>query len=468
MKWQVFRDRLRPGQQEEWKLVVTGPDGRPAAAEMLALMYDASLDKLYRNNPQWGVFFSRNLYWCNVGLNNPGRLYMSPYFTIPDWSIPNLAYDCFSPLINGGGSVAEVLQIYDNVVVVGYQKASLSMMTGNAKRAVASSRALYSAEESGSAVEIAMTDAVLEEETVRADETLKQPQPELRTNFAETAFFYPQLRTNEQGEIVVSFTVPQSLTRWNFRGYAHTREMYTGKLEASTVTAKEFMLKPNLPRYVRVGDRTEIAATVSNLTEGKVKGSVVMQLFDPMTEKVVLTRKQKFEAEAGRNAAVSFAFDVDDRYPLLGVRLTADGGNFSDGEQHVLPVLSNQEYVTETLTFDLKGNDACTLRLDTLFNRNSSTVTQRRLTVEVTGNPAWMAIQALPSLTQPDGENAISWAVTYYANTLAAAIAQSQPRIREVIEAWQASGQSKETFLSRLEQNEDLKNMLLSETPWLA
>ena len=159
---------------------------------------------------------------------------------------------------------------------------------------------------------------------------------------------------------------------------------------------------------------------------------------------------------------------MDDRYPLLGVRLTADGGNFSDGEQHVLPVLSNQEYVTETLTFDLKGNDACTLRLDTLFNHNSSTATQRRLTVEVTGNPAWMAIQALPSLTQPDGENAISWAVAYYANTLAAAIAQSQPRIREVIEAWQASGQSKETFLSRLEQNEDIKNMLLSETPWLA
>ena len=467
VKWQVFRDRLRPGQQEEWKLVVTGPDGRPAAAEMLALMYDASLDKLYRNNPQWGVFFSRNLYWCNVGLNNPGRLYMSPYFTIPDWSIPNLAYDCFSLLINGGGSVAEVLRIRDDVMIVGYQNASLSMMTGNAKRAVASSRALYSAEESGSAVEIAMTDAVLEEETVRADETLTQPQPELRTNFAETAFFYPQLRTNEQGEIVVSFTVPQSLTRWNFRGYAHTREMYTGKLEASTVTAKEFMLKPNLPRYVRVGDRTEIAATVSNLTKGKVKGSVVMQLFDPMTEKVVLTRKQKFEAEAGRNAAVKFSFEADERYDLLGIRLVADGGTFSDGEQHLLPVLSNKQQVVETQTLTVRGKETRTFGLDSLFNGNSRTATDRRLTVEFTGNPAWYAVQALPTMSVPETDNAIVWATAYYANALAGYIANSQPRIKAVFDSWKATGASKETFLSQLEKNQEVKNILLSESPWL-
>lgn len=465
VKWQVFRDRLRPGQQEEWKLVVTGPDGRPAAAEMLALMYDASLDKLYRNNPQWGVFFSRNLYWCNVGLNNLGRLYMSPYFTIPDWRIPDLAYDCFSLLINGGGSVAEVLQIRDNVMMVGYQNASLSMMTGNAKRAVAESRALYSVEESGSAVE--MADVVLEEETVRADETLTQSQPELRTNFAETAFFYPQLRTNEQGEIVVSFTVPQSLTRWNFRGYAHTRKMYTGKLEASVVTAKEFMLKPNLPRYVRVGDRTEIAATVSNLTEGKVKGSVVMQLFDPMTEKVVLTRKQKFEAEAGRNAAVKFSFEADERYDLLGIRLVADGGTFSDGEQHLLPVLSNKQQVVETQTLTVRGKETRTFGLDSLFNGNSRTATDRRLTVEFTGNPAWYAVQALPTMSVPETDNAIVWATAYYANALAGYIANSQPRIKAVFDSWKATGASKETFLSQLEKNQEVKNILLSESPWL-
>lgn len=469
MKWEVFRDRLRPGQEEEWRLVVTTPEGLPASAEMLALMYDASLDKLYPNRQSWGVFFAPQLDWRNVRLNAVGRLYLSPYFTIPDWKIPGWSFDRFcSPWL-----IPQVIEIRDDALVVGYGSSRTPTLVGGTVLQKSASNAIFNTkEEAGLAVEVSYApptadDVLFEEEVVNTAETL-QPDADLRTNFAETAFFYPQLRTNERGEVVVAFTLPQSLTRWNFRGYTHTKDMQTGLLEASVVSAKEFMLSPNLPRFFRMGDQAQVAATVSNLTEGTIKGRVTLQLFDPTTEKVILTRREKFEAEAGRNAAVSFAFDVDDRYPLLGVRLTADGGNFSDGEQHVLPVLSNQEYVTETLTFDLKGNDACTLRLDTLFNHNSSTATQRRLTVEVTGNPAWMAIQALPSLTQPDGENAISWAVTYYANTLAAAIAQSQPRIREVIEAWQASGQSKETFLSRLEQNEDLKNILLSETPWLA
>lgn len=469
MKWEVFRDRLRPGQEEEWRLVVTTPEGLPASAEMLALMYDASLDKLYPNHQSWEVFFAPQLDWRNVRLNTVGRLYLSPYFTIPDWKIPGWSFDRFcSPWL-----VPQVIEIRDDALVVGYGSSRTpTLVRGTVLQKSASNAIFNTKEEAGLAVEVSYApptaDGVLfEEEVVNTAETL-QPDADLRTNFAETAFFYPQLRTNERGEVVVAFTLPQSLTRWNFRGYTHTKDMQTGLLEASVVSAKEFMLRPNLPRFFRMGDQAQVAATVSNLTEGTIKGRVTLQLFDPTTEKVILTRREKFEAEAGRNAAVGFAFDVDDRYPLLGVRLTADGGNFSDGEQHVLPVLSNQEYVTETLTFDLKGNDACTLRLDTLFNHNSSTATQRRLTVEMTGNPAWMAIQALPSLTQPDGENAISWAVAYYANTLADAIAQSQPRIREVIEAWQASGQSKETFLSRLEQNEDLKNMLLSETPWLA
>lgn len=462
MKWEVFRDRLRPGQEEEWRLVVTTPEGLPASAEMLALMYDASLDKLYPNRQSWGVFFAPQLDWRNVRLNAVGRLYLSPYFTIPDWKVPGWSFDRFcSPWL-----VPQVMEIRDDALVVGYGSSRTPTLVRGTVLQKSASNAIFNAVEAAYAPPTA-DDVLFEEEVVNTAETL-QPDADLRTNFAETAFFYPQLRTNERGEVVVAFTLPQSLTRWNFRGYTHTKDMQTGLLEASVVSAKEFMLRPNLPRFFRMGDQAQVAATVSNLTEGTIKGRVTLQLFDPTTEKVILTRREKFEAKAGRNAAVGFAFDVDDRYPLLGVRLTADGGNFSDGEQHILPVLSNQEYVTETLTFDLKGNDACTLRLDTLFNHNSSTATQRRLTVEVIGNPAWMAIQALPSLTQPDGENAISWAVTYYANTLAAAIAQSQPRIHEVIEAWQASGQSKETFLSRLEQNEDLKNMLLSETPWLA
>lgn len=306
-----------------------------------------------------------------------------------------------------------------------------------------------------------------ESETIPLDEQALQPMADLRTNFAETAFFYPQLRTNEQGEVAFSFTMPQSLTRWNFRGYSHTKDMMTGMLDATAVTAKEFMLTPNMPRFVRVGDKTQIAAGIANLTGKAIKGTAVFTLFDPMTEKIISTGRQKFSVEAGKTASVSFRFDVTDRYELLGVRIVADGGTFSDGEQHLLPVLSDKEYITETLAMPVRGEETRTFSLDSLFNGNSRTATDRRLTVEFTGNPAWYAVQALPVLSEPSTDNAISWATAFYANTLAGYIANSQPRIKAVFDNWRLSGGTKETFLSRLEQNQDVKNILLGESPWL-
>lgn len=471
MKWQVFRDRLRPGQDEEWKLVISTPDGLPATAEVLALMYDASLDKLYRNHPQWGVFFYRGLDWRSVQISNLVNLYMSPYYTIPDWEKPSLRFDHFCPPYPDG-----LLSFGENAtaaVVLGYGTARNAALTGSVlmkSRSAAAPDAVASIKENGVTVETdyeaPMAGGVLQEEEVESGVSL-QPLEYLRTDFAETAFFYPDLRTDEQGKIIIAFTMPQSLTRWNFRSYAHTKQMLTGTLEASVVTAKEFMLHPNLPRFIRVGDHAQIAATVSNLTDKQVKGTVVLQLFDPETEKTVKNYKQKFEVGSGRNVSVSFDFEVSGHYDLLGVRLTADGGSFSDGEQHLLPVLSNKEQVTEALTFDLQGVDECTLSLDTLFNHNSPSATNRRLTVEVTGNPTWLAIQALPALTQPGNEDALSWAAAYYANELAKAMADSQSRIKMVLDAWKASNVSGEAFHSRLEQNQELKNMLLSETPWL-
>ena len=171
--------------------------------------------------------------------------------------------------------------------------------------------------------------------------------------------------------------------------------------------------------------------------------------------------------EAGKTASVGFRFDVTDRYELLGVRIVADGSTFSDGEQHLLPVLSDKEYITETLAMPVRGEETRTFSLDSLFNGNSRTATDRRLTVEFTGNPAWYAVQALPVLSEPSTDNAISWATAFYANTLAGYIANSQPRIKTVFDNWRLSGGTKETFLSRLEQNQDVKNILLGESPWL-
>lgn len=243
--------------------------------------------------------------------------------------------------------------------------------------------------------------------------------------------------------------------------------MMTGMLDATAVTAKEFMLTPNMPRFVRVGDKTQIAAGIANLTGKAIKGTAVFTLFDPTTEKIISTGRQKFSVEAGKTASVGFRFDVTDRYELLGVRIVADGSTFSDGEQHLLPVLSDKEYITETFAMPVRGEETRTFSLDSLFNGNSRTATDRRLTVEFTGNPAWYAVQALPVLSEPSTDNAISWATAFYANTLAGYIANSQPRIKTVFDNWRLSGGIKETFLSRLEQNQDVKNILLGESPWL-
>ena len=261
--------------------------------------------------------------------------------------------------------------------------------------------------------------------------------------------------------------MPESLTRWNFRGYSHTKGMLMGTLDGEATTSKEFMLTPNLPRFVRVGDKTSLTASISNMTGKPQAGTVTLILFDPMTEKVISTQKQKFSLVAGKTIGVSFQFTVSDKYEILGCRMIADSGTFSDGEQQLLPVLSNKEHLVETLPMPVRGEETRTFSLDRLFNQQSKTATDRKLTVEFTGNPAWYAIQALPSLSLPTSNNAISWATAYYVNTLASFIMNSQPKIKAVFESWRLQGGTKETFLSNLQKNQEVKNIILSESPWV-
>lgn len=453
MKWEVFRDRLRPGQKEEWKLVIKTPQGFPAAAEMLATMYDASLDKIFSRNQELKVYYNRYMPYISWNENYvSGRSF---FFDFPKklWEVPVWNFDRFYSPYEG---MAKVEMLGGHGISRGNLASDLKI------RGVASQKAYVTSSEESEKVANVFDVLVISSQ----DETL-QPIADLRTNFAETAFFYPQLRTNEQGEIAFSFTMPQSLTRWSFRGYSHTKDMMTGMLKATAVTAKEFMLTPNLPRFVRVGDKTQLAAGIANLTPKALKGTATLTLFDPMTEKVIAVQRQKFAVEAGKTTAVNFHFDVTDKYDLLGVRMVADGGMFSDGEQHLLPVLSNKEYITETLAMPIRGNETRTFSLDSLFNGNSRTATDRRLTIEFTGNPAWYAVQSLPVLSQPTTDNAVSWATAFYANSLAGFIANSQPRIKTVFDSWKQTGVTKETFLSQLEKNQEVKNILLSESPWV-
>ncbi|MEG1660610.1 MAG: alpha-2-macroglobulin family protein [Bacteroides sp.] len=443
MKWDVFRDKLRPGQQEEWRLTLRTPQALPAAAEMLATLYDASLDKLWRQRQTLQLFYRQPL--PAVGWMTGYAADNSFYYSFPqkNFKVPERQYDHFT-------SPDEIRPFF--------------AVRGNS-RMLKSSAAI-------------MNDAVFEKKALNeprvenlyagavADRLPVAP-AELRTNLAETAFFYPQLRTNEQGEISFAFTMPQSLTRWNFRGYAHTRGMLTGELDAEATTSKELMLTPNLPRFVRTGDHVMLASSVTNLTAKDLSGTVAFTLFDPLTDKVISKQKETFAVAAGKSTAVCFAFTASERYELLGCRLVADAGTFSDGEQQLLPVLSPRVNLTETVPLFVKGAETQTFALDALFNRHSPSATHRRLTVEFTGNPAWYAVLALPTLAQPATDNAIDWAAGYYANTLAAFILNSQPRLRAMVDSWKQQGGTKKTFLSNLQKNQALKSILLSESPWV-
>lgn len=458
MKWEVFRDKLRPGQQEEWKLTIRTPQGKAADAEMLATMYDASLDKIWKTNQGFNLFYNLPLFSPRWGQSYADRNYFGYWFPRRGLNVPELVYDRFA-LYPSFGRPEE-----DRIMPAPFNTYARSRGVMR-KEALADVKQLSSVEEVGNAAPMAnvvYAKAESEEELIPAEQVSG-----LRTNFAETAFFCPQLHTNGQGEVSVTFTMPQSLTTWNFRGYSHTKDMMTGRIDTTAVTSKEFMLTPNLPRFVRVGDQTGIAATVANLTGKNLNGMVQMVLFDPLTDKVISTQKQKFAVKAGETIGVNFQFAVTDKQELLGCRMVADGGTFSDGEQQLLPVLSNKEQVTETLPLFVSGDASRDYSLAPLFNNHSKTATDRRLTVEVTGNPAWYAVQALPSLAQPQNDNAVSWATGLYANTLASYIMNSYPRIKTVFDTWKQQGATKEMFLSNLQKNQDVKNILLQETPWV-
>ena len=463
LKWTTFRDKLRPGQEEEWKLTVLYPDGRPAEAEMLATMYDASLDKIYSAHKlDFGVDFHYVVpltYWNTSYMRNA---YLYVDFPLKRLRAVPLEY---SELIIPSTGRMEA-------VVVGYGGSPRAALTGSLKiRGRSAANAVMKQE--------AVTDMVLQEEMVEtsaqenaemdsSEELAETGDIQIRENFAETAFFYPQLRTNETGEISISFVLPESLTRWKFMGLAHTRNVDYGKIEATATASKEFMLQPNMPRFVRVGDKANIAASLMNLSDKGVKGTVCMELFNPETEKVFYSQKQKFDVKGGETGHVNFTFEVSDKYTVMACRMVADGDTFSDGEQRYIPVLTDKQWVTETVPLNVNGEGAHTFSLENLFNKHSKTASEQRLTVEFTAHPAWYAVQALPVVAHPQNEDALSWATAYYAHSLAAYIVKENPRIKQVFDSWKAQGGTKETFMSNLQKNQELKNILLAETPWLA
>lgn len=480
LKWETFRDKLQPGSQEEWRMRVTDATGKPVRANLMASLYDASLDKLYQHDWRFNLWFSRPVPWIQAGMlsasQRVGMYGGFPYVrTYTGLDLLNGEYSSllvfsgtvYTRGVNLLGTSTRMLakQSAGDVVEVKFQPA----MTVEESAVVAAPNVASSnfKKDSGSAGVEEVLQIVDNDAAVEAAEGEEAMIP-VRENFAETAFFYPNLRTDSLGGVSIVFTVPDALTEWKFTGLAHTQAVDYGMLTQTVKTSKPFTVQPNMPRFVRKGDRTVIAASLVNLSMDKIEGNAGIKLYDPVTEEVVYDYQQPFSVAEGTTGVVRFDCQIPDTYDMLVCRITAEAGEYSDGEQHYLPVLTDKQWMTETVPVQLDGESMTEVGTEDLFNKQSKTATERRLTVELTANPDWYAVQALPVVGNPTEEDALSWATAYYANSLAAAIVKANPRIKQVFDTWMAQGGSKETLLSNLERNQDLKNLLLEETPWIS
>ena len=460
LKWESFRDQLTPGQDEVWRMKITDRSGNLMNANLLAALYDASLDKLQMHDWSFQPYWSRRIPYVSVSsLSTMSR---------------NMFYIDFPSLLNGNGYNLLTPNLYSKLVSfslwsrMNYYptiRAYATPMFAMKSTGIMNHEAVADGDFEVNKEETAANIVELQEEAAAQPQS---PQSLLRTNFAETAFYYPMLRTDVNGEVSISFTLPDALTEWKFIGFAHTQGMDFGKLTAKVRTSKPFMVQPNLPRFVRVGDKSSLAVSLVNLSMETVEGKIRMELVDPMTDKLVFTEQQHFNVAEGETGVAHFSYQMTDDYEVLVCRVIAEAGEFSDGEQHYLPVLTDKEWVTETVPFQLNGGEEVDLSLADLFNKQSESATGKRLTVELVANPQWYVIQALPVVGNPTTDNAISWATAYYANALAVQMVKNNPLIQKVFDLWMKEGATKETLWSKLEQNSELKNLLLEETPWLA
>jgi hypothetical protein len=289
----------------------------------------------------------------------------------------------------------------------------------------------------------------------------------LRENLQETAFFYPQLQTDGEGRVMLKFTLPESLTTWRFLGVAHTTDLCCGMLEGETVAEKKLMVQPNMPRFVRQGDEATITSRIVNTSEQTLAGEARLALIDPETDVTVLTVKRPFTVAAGETGSVAFAIDAKSisDHSLLVAKVVAMAGDYSDGEQHYLPILPDNERVTVTVPFTQNGPGMKTIDLTTLVPQTSK---DAKLTIEYTNNPAWLMLQALPAIGHPHDDCAICQAASLYANGLGKHIIAQIPRAKSMFEQWKHESGSETSLHSQLQKNQELKDLALSETPWVA
>lgn len=449
---ETFRDKLLPGKGEEWKFRITDSDSLTVAAEMLAALYDMSLDKIvpfrWYFSPERSIYIQAPMFRTINGFGYSSEYAVNPAKTI---DIPIFVY--------GKLDWQGIFNMPQNVF---YSREASPSMTSGLRMM------------KGGTLEEASVEMMADQGTVAQggegvpnNDTSSPNTPlQLRSNFNETAFFFPTLATNEKGDVLVRFTLPESNTTWKFQAIAHTKDLKFGEITKEVTSSKPLMVLPNLPRFLRQGDKIALSSQILNQGEKEMSGLSRIELFDPATDQpiVCLSKSQRpFTLAAGKQATVQWVIDVPADAEMVGVRIIAESDEASDGEQHLLPVISNQILITESTPFYMlsKGEQQVNVI------RPKAGYKPFRLTLEVSGNPVWYAVQALPTISTPTNDNVMDWFASYYANTLASSIAASYPRIQQVIAQWTAQGGTPSTLLSNLEQNEELKNILLEETPWV-
>ncbi len=465
ISFETFRNKILPGSKEEWKLKIRDFEGKFASAEFLASMYDASLDAFapnYWNFNVYPYYYSR-LNWVTDNTFYP--VYFQSYQY--DWNTYVYLQPIYYPYFNNFGF---------NFYGFGYG----DYRYGRMQSGVVMNEAGYDAkkETDGLTSSRLPTKGVSEELSLN-DQTIVNEQKELqfedvplRKNLNETAFFFPELKTDENGEVVISFKVPEALTQWKFMGLAHTKDLKSGIVFNETVTQKDLMVQPNPPRFLREGDEIFFTAKVSNLSDHSLFGSATLQLFNAITMEPVdhlfenSENVKSFTADKGNSEGLSWRLKVPyGKVEAVVYRVVAKSGNFSDGEENSLPVFLNRMLVTETLPLPVKGMQTKTFILQKLMNNNSSTLQNYNLTLEFTANPAWYAIQALPYMMEYPYECTEQIFNRFYANSIATHIANSNPKIKKVFEDWKNIDTA--ALLSNLEKNQELKYALLEETPWV-
>jgi uncharacterized protein YfaS (alpha-2-macroglobulin family) len=471
--YETFRDKTLPGSEEKWKVKISGLKGDKVAAEMVTAMYDASLDQFKKHNwtkpslwpalpsgARWDDHYCFSIVQSEEKYNNSDE-----YFSI------NKSYDALGISMN-------------------YAIESRSRLKGALRKEVALA-AGAPAPEAAKKMAMASSVSVEKEEAADFDKVAQQGEMfvqgekvpkagaadegavQIRKNFNETAFFFPHLHTDADGNIEFSFTMPEAVTQWKWMSLAHTKDLAFGYNEKTIVTQKDLMVQPNAPRFLREGDRMNFSAKIANLTDKEITGQVQLQLIDATNNQSVdgwfknVMPNQYFTVPAKQSVPVTFSIEIPYQFNKpVTYRLIAKAGAISDGEEAMLPVVSNRMLVTESLPLPVRGNTTKNFTFEKLVKSgNSETLNHHSLTVEYTSNPAWYAVQALPYLMEYPYECAEQIFNRVYANALASTVANASPKIKEIFERWKNVDSS--ALLSNLQKNEELKSVLLQETPWV-